>query len=66
MPHCADPHGYWPQMLTHIRAAADNAGSGSGLGALMLAMVPLKQIPGLESKLGTELHHTLGVSKPFG
>ncbi len=38
MPRCADPHGYWPAILTRIRSAADNAGTGSGLGALLLAM----------------------------
>jgi hypothetical protein len=66
IPRCADPHGYWQQVLTLIRSAADNAQTGSGLGALLLALVPLKQIPPLEIKLGAELKQTAGVSKPFG
>jgi hypothetical protein len=65
MPRCADPHGYWPAILTRIRSAADNAGTGSGLGALMLAMVPLKQIPALERKLSAELKRAVGASKAF-
>lgn len=65
MPHCADPHGYWPAILTRIRSAADNAGSGSGLGALMLAIVPLKEVPALESKLGAELRQTVHVGTPL-
>ena len=32
MPKCADPHGYWGQFLTRVRAGADNASTGTGLG----------------------------------
>ena len=55
MPACADPDGYWAQMLTRIKAAGDNAGSASGLGGILLAEAPLKQVPGLEQKLSAEL-----------
>jgi hypothetical protein len=65
MPRCADPHGYWAAILTRLRSAADNASFGSGLGALMLAIVPLKEIPPLEQKLSAELHQTVGASKVF-
>jgi hypothetical protein len=65
MPHCADPHGYWEAILTRIRAAGDNAGSASGLGGLLLAMVPLKEVPAIEHKLGAELEQTVHVKTPF-
>jgi hypothetical protein len=65
MPHCADPRGYWPAILTRIRSAADNAGSGSGLGGLLLAMVPLKQVPGLLGKLAAELRRTVHLGTPL-
>ena len=55
MPACADPGGYWMQVLAHIKAAGDNAGSASGLGGLLLAEAPLKQVPGMEQKLTQEL-----------
>jgi hypothetical protein len=55
MPACADPHGYWGQVLAHIKAAGDNAGSASGLGGILLAEAPLKQVPGLEQKLSAEM-----------
>lgn len=55
MPKCADPHGYWDKSLARIKAAGDNAGSSSGLGALLLAEEPLKTVPGLQAKLDAEL-----------
>ena len=55
MPACADPGGYWEQMLARIKAAGDNAGSASGLGGILLAEAPLKQVPGIEQKLSAEL-----------
>lgn len=58
MPACADPHGYWNAVLARIRAAGDNAGTASGLGALLLAGAPLKEVPGLEAKLTAELKQT--------
>jgi hypothetical protein len=58
MPKCADPKGYWAQILTHVRAAADNAKSSSGLASLMLAEVPLKGVPAIERKLARELKRT--------
>jgi hypothetical protein len=58
MPACADPGGYWVQILAHIKAAGDNAASASGLSALILAEVPAKQVPGLEAKLTAELKRT--------
>lgn len=58
MPACADPAGYWPRILTDIKAGGDNAGAASGLGGMILAMEPLKKVQPLESKLTTELKRT--------
>jgi hypothetical protein len=44
---------------THpIKAAGDNAGSASGLGGILLAEAPLKQVPGLQHKRSAELKQT--------
>ena len=61
MPACADPAGYWPQVLAELQASGDNAGVSSGLGGLILAEAPLKQVPAVEEKLSTELARTAGV-----
>jgi hypothetical protein len=60
MPKCADPKGYYPQFLARITAAGDNAGSASGMGALMVAEVPLQGVQKIENKLSTELGKTVG------
>ena len=57
-PACADPHGYWKQILARIKAAGDNAGTASGLTGLILAEAPLKAVPALEKKLDAELKRT--------
>jgi hypothetical protein len=59
MPHCADPAGYWHQGLAGVRAAADNANAGSGLGALMTAMGPGQKAQATFGKLGAELQRTV-------
>jgi hypothetical protein len=61
MPACADPAGYWPQALTYLKAAGDNAGSASGISGLMTAVAPLKKMKPLESELSAELARTTGV-----
>jgi hypothetical protein len=61
MPACADPAGYWQQYLGAMKAAGDNAGSASGLGGIILAEAPLKQVPAIQSKLSAELAKTAGV-----
>jgi hypothetical protein len=58
MPACADPSGYWRQILTDIKAGGDNASSASGLGGMILAMAPLKKVQPLEAKLDAELKRT--------
>ena len=60
MPKCADPKGYWEQLITRVRAASDNARTARGLGAILLALVPLKGEPGIERKLAAELKRTTG------
>ena len=60
MPACADPAGYWHQMLASVRAATDNANMGGGsLGALALAEGPGRKAETLIGKLGTELQRTV-------
>jgi hypothetical protein len=59
MPACADPARYWHQALTEVRAAADNANAGAGIGALMTAMAPAQKAETLIGRLGTELQHTV-------
>ena len=61
MPACADPAGYWPQYLGAMKAAGDNAGTATGLGAVILAEAPLKQVPAIQAKLTAELAKTAGV-----
>jgi hypothetical protein len=58
MPACADPGGYWSAILARIRAAGDNAGTASGLAALLLAEAPLQAVPGLQAELAAELQRT--------
>jgi hypothetical protein len=65
MPKCADPAGYWPQCLNLMKAAGDNAGAASGLAALILAEVPLRQLPGIQAKLSAELKKTADVEAPL-
>ena len=61
MPQCADPAGYWMQYLTAVKSAGDNAGTANGLGGLILAVAPLKQVPAIQAKLTAELAKTAGV-----
>ena len=60
MPKCADPHGYYRQLLARITAAGDNTKSGSGLSGLLLAEAPLQAVPKIEDNLTTELDKTVG------
>lgn len=64
MPACADPAGYWSQVLAELKAAGGNAGTSSGLGALLLAVAPLRQLPATQAKLDAELTTTVGVKAP--
>ena len=58
MPGCADPRGYWNEILARIRASGDNASTSSGLSGLLAAEAPLQDVPGMETKLGAELKKT--------
>lgn len=55
IPKCADPGGYWAEILSHIKAAGDNAASASGLQGLLLAEEPAKDLNSLGAKLDAEL-----------
>lgn len=61
IPACADPKGYWLQVLADMTAAGDNADGASGLGGLLVAEAPLKNATKLSAKLGAELAKTAGV-----
>jgi hypothetical protein len=58
VPACADPSGYWPQILADIKAGGDKVGSASGLGGMTLAIAPVKKVQPLEARLGAELKRT--------
>lgn len=60
IPHCADPAGYYSQMLGHLSAAADNIRSQSGVGGLLLAGPPVKAMEKASTKLSAELRKTTG------
>ncbi len=62
MPGCADPKGYWAQMLGYLQAAGDNASTSSGFAGLLLAMAPLQKIKAVESKLAAELKTNTGTT----
>jgi hypothetical protein len=66
IPDCADPHGYWAAILARFRSAAADASTGSGLGGLLLVLVPLRQVPGLLRSLAAELRQTVGASTALG
>jgi hypothetical protein len=58
MPACADPAGFWPQVLSAMRAAGDNASVIPGLAGLVTAEAPLRPVAGIEAKLRAELERT--------
>jgi hypothetical protein len=58
MPACADPAGFWPQVLSAMRTAGDNASVTPGRAGLVIAEAPLKPVAGIEVKLNAELERT--------
>jgi hypothetical protein len=58
MPACADPAGFWPQVLSALRAAGDDALVAPGFAGLVTAEAPLKPVSGIEAKLWAELERT--------
>jgi hypothetical protein len=53
--------GYYPKWLAVLEAVGDNAKSTTGLGSLVLAMAPMKQVQTLTTQLAGELHKTAGM-----
>jgi hypothetical protein len=45
-----------------IQAGADNAGTSNGLGALLLAKIPLEKVPGLLRRWAAEVKQTTGIT----
>jgi hypothetical protein len=60
MPACADPAGYFSKWIAALQAVGDNAKSATGLGSILLAVAPLKQVKTLTGQLAGELHKTAG------
>ena len=61
MPACADPQGIFPKWIAALVAVGDNAKSVTGLGSILLAVAPLKQVRTLTTQLHNELHQTAGM-----
>lgn len=61
IPSCADPAGYWPQVLRDLKAASDNATSQPGMSGILAASGPVQLVKPLEGKLKTELARTTQV-----
>ncbi len=60
-PHCADPAGYYRQLLAIYTAAGNDARSASGIASLATELRLLKsQAVKIESKLTAELNRTVG------
>jgi dihydrodipicolinate synthase/N-acetylneuraminate lyase len=60
-PHCADPAGYYRQLLAIYTAAGNDARSASGIASLVteLRLVTSPAVK-IESKLAVELNRTVG------
>jgi hypothetical protein len=61
VPACADPSGYLAAVLTDVRTAAAKAATANGLSEVVMALAPLKTVPGLESDFTAELKRTTGI-----
>jgi hypothetical protein len=54
MPHCADPASLYPEFVTRIYTAGDNARSAQGLSALRRAAAPLNGLKKIGHQLTAE------------
>jgi hypothetical protein len=61
MPDCADPQGLFPKWIAALVAVGDNAKSVNGLGSILLAVAPLKEVRALSTQMAAELHQTAGM-----
>lgn len=59
LPRCADPHGYYAEILAHIEGASENAKSAGGLSMLTLAAASVKAVLVIEQRLSAELERTV-------
>ena len=59
-PRCADPKGYFRQLLTQVKTAGDNVRTASGMSGLFLVEAPLKSAGKFVRELMTELNQTVG------
>jgi hypothetical protein len=61
VPVCADPAGYFAEILATIRTAAAEAGTAKSQSAEMRALAPLKEVPALENAFTAEVKTATGV-----
>lgn len=61
IPRCADPAGYWQQILADLKAARDNAARMSRLDSPQPALAPLDEVEPLQTRLQAELARTAGM-----
>jgi hypothetical protein len=59
-PDCADPAGYYSQLLATIKTVSHNAKAASGFGQLLMAEAPLKTLAKIKANLRAELDRTVG------
>lgn len=59
-PQCADPAGYYFQLLSTIKTVSHNARAASGLGHLLMAEAPLNELATVKRNLTAELAITVG------
>lgn len=59
-PQCADPAGYYFQLLSTIKTVSHKARAASGLGNLLMAEAPLNEVDTIKHYLTAELATTVG------
>jgi hypothetical protein len=63
MPHCADPDSLYPDFVTRIYTASDDARSAHGFSALLRAAAPLKGLKKIEHQMAAEIDRTVGKNR---
>jgi len=61
VPVCADPAGYFAEILDTVRTAAAKAGTAESQSVVTQALAPLKEVPALEAAFSAEVKTSTGV-----
>lgn len=61
VPACADPVGYFAEILDTVRIAAAKAGTAESQSAVIQALAPVKEVPTLEAAFSAEVKTATGV-----